>query len=248
MASLWTTSLLASRVLLVAIALSFAVPRLSGAGWEEGRAAFARKDYASAIREWLPLAREGHAESQLNLAFLYNQGLGVPVDHVKAAMWYLKAAEQGLAEAQAALATLYIHGLGVPQDYAEAYKWAQLAAVQGHPHGQFNLGAMYVSGFGVQRDYTKAASWFRKAAEQGDAAGQVNLGLLYAQGVGVPRDDVEALKWVLLAPRQTIDPAVGAPDIVALTREMDELLRKRMSPAQIAEAEKRAREWNAQGK
>src|SRR5712691_2337073 len=72
-----------------------AVAPFACAGWEEGQAAFARRDYALALREFLPLAKGGHAEAQLNVAFMYNQGLGVPVDHVVAAQWYLKAAEQG---------------------------------------------------------------------------------------------------------------------------------------------------------
>ena len=65
---------------------------------------------------------KGHLEAQLNLGFMYNQGLGVPQDNIEAAKWYRQAAEQGLAEAQAELGTLYFHGLGVPQDFFEAEK------------------------------------------------------------------------------------------------------------------------------
>jgi TPR repeat protein len=71
-----------------------AVPSLVHAGWEEGDAAFARGDYALALREFLPLAEAGDAEAQLNVAFFYNQGLGVPVNHGVALQWYRKAAEQ----------------------------------------------------------------------------------------------------------------------------------------------------------
>jgi hypothetical protein len=56
------------------------------AGWQEGHEAFARRDYAVAMRESLPLAQAGHAEAQLNIAFMHNQGLGVPVDHVDPAV------------------------------------------------------------------------------------------------------------------------------------------------------------------
>lgn len=218
------------------------------AGWQEGHAAFARRDYALALREWLPLARGGHAEAQLNVAFMYHQGLGVPVDHIVAAQWYLKAAEQGLAEAQAQLAVVYSQGLGVARNYAEAFKWSAKAAEQGHPQGQFNLGAFYANGLGVPRDYTKAAFWTRNAAEQGDAASQFNLAVLYAEGLGVPRDDVEALMWLLLAPLQFKDPAIsmparGAPDIASQAEAARDSLAARMSPAQIAEAQRRAREW-----
>ena len=181
---------------------------------------------------------------------MYNQGLGVPVDHVVAARWYLKAAKQGLPESQGQLAVVYLQGLGVAQNYAEALKWSTKAAEQGHPQGQFNLGAMYAAGLGVPRDYQKAALWTRKAAEQGDAAGQLNLAILYANGLGVPRDDVEALMWLLLTPRQTKDPSIamparGAPDIAAEAQAVRDSLVSRMKSAQIAEAQRRAREWKA---
>ena len=100
----------------------------------------------------------------------------------------------------------------------------------------------------MPRDYTKAAFWTRKAAEQGDAASQFNLAVLYSKGPGVPRDDVEALKWLLLAPRQFEDPAIrmparGAPDIASRGEAARKSLAARMTPAQIAEAQKRAQEW-----
>src|SRR3990172_4969563 len=104
------------RILLALLCL-LAVAPSAHAGWEEGGAAFARGDYALALREFLALAKEGNAEAQLNVAFFYNQGLGVPVDHGVAAQWYRKAAEQGLAEAQAQLAVVYSQGLGVARNY-----------------------------------------------------------------------------------------------------------------------------------
>lgn len=117
------TSLLAGMILL-------AVPGATWAGWEEGHAAFARRDYSSALREWMPLAESGHVEAQLNIAFMYNQGLGVPVDHGVARRWYHRAAEQGLAEAQAQLGVVYSQGLGVAPNYDEAVKWSTINSVR----------------------------------------------------------------------------------------------------------------------
>lgn len=238
------------RCLLAAAMILVSLAGPSSAGWQEGHAAYARRDYASALREWLPLAEGGHAEAQLNIAFMHNQGFGVPVNDAIAYRWYLRAAEQGLAEAQAQLAVVYLQGLGVAQDYAEAFKWSVKAAEQGHPQGQFNLGSIYAAGLGVPVDYKQAAFWSRKASEQGDAAAQVNLAVLYSEGRGVPRDDVEALMWLLLAPRQVKDPAIslpalGAPDIASLARAGRGHLSRRMTPAQIAEAQRRARAWKA---
>ena len=99
---------------------------------------------------------------------------------------------------------------------------------------------MYATGEGVPQDNTEAVRWFRQAAEQGDATAQVALGLMYDQGEGVPQDYVQAHKWVNLAAsrfssaeRELRDMAVQARNRVA----------SKMTPAQIAEAQRLAREW-----
>ncbi len=98
------------------------------AGWDEGVAAAKRGDYATAIREWRPLAEQGNANAQFNLGLMYDNGQGVPQDYAKALQWWRKAAEQGDAGAQYNLGVMYGNGLGVPQDDAQAHMWYDLAA------------------------------------------------------------------------------------------------------------------------
>ena len=98
------------------------------AGFYKGVAAYNRGDYATALRELRPLAEQGVAEAQLNLALMYANGRGVPQDYAEAMKWYRKAAEQGHAEAQVNLGIMYQNGKGVPQDYVQAYMWFNLAA------------------------------------------------------------------------------------------------------------------------
>ena len=107
----------------------------------------------------------------------------------------------------------------------------------GEATAQFSLGFLYANGQGVQQDYTQAIQWYRKAAEQGSVYAQFNLGFMYANGQGVPQDYVEAHKWVNLAAAR----ASGADQ----KRFADgrDALAKKMTPAQVAEAQKRAREW-----
>jgi len=217
-------------------------------GMEEGRAAFARKDYPAALREWLPLAEQGQPEAQLNIGFMYHEGFGVPIDDAKAAEWYLKAARQGFAEAQAEIGSAYFLGLGVPQDYRLALEWSQKAADQRHPHGEFNVGSIYINGLGVPRDFKKGVYWSRRAAEQGDAAAQLNLAVLLTEGAGVPKNDIEALMWLFVIPRQLKDPISiaaprGAPKLDDAVRELREVLLSRMTPSQIGESQRRAANW-----
>ena len=60
-------------------------------GWD----AYKNKDYATALREWKPLAEQGNADAQNNLGVIYNNGWGVMLDFVRAHMWFNIAASSG---------------------------------------------------------------------------------------------------------------------------------------------------------
>ena len=112
-------------------------------------------------------------------------------------------------------------------------KWYRLAAEQGNAEYQFKLGLMYGAGQGVPQDYDKAVKWFRLAAEQGKVEAQVGLGLMYESGTSVPQDYAEAHMWYNLAAARGSELGRKNRDIVA----------KKMTPTQIAEAQRLAREW-----
>jgi uncharacterized protein len=122
---------------------------------------------------------------------------------------------------------------GREEDHVRALKFLRPLAEQGDARAEQLLGTAYHYGHGVPESKVEAAKWYRKAAEQGYAQAQRNLGYLYQKGIGVLRDVVTADMWLNLA------AAAGESDAAD---ERDEL-EKRMSPAQIAEAEKLAREW-----
>src|SRR3990167_2084457 len=114
------------------------------ADFDAGKSAYDRGDYATAFREWKPLAEKGDAAlAQLYLGLMYAQGQGVPQDYAEAARWYRRAAEQGYDAAQFRLGMLYFEGEGFPQDYKEAMRWIRLAADQGLSDAQDSLGLMY---------------------------------------------------------------------------------------------------------
>ena len=99
------------------------------ADFDKGLAAAQSGDYATALREWKPLAEQGYASAQLNLGVMYNNGRGVPQDYETAVKWYTLAAEQGTAVAQYNLGTMYALGNGVIQDNVYAHMWLNIAAV-----------------------------------------------------------------------------------------------------------------------
>ncbi len=120
-------------------ALVFGTTAPAWAGWDEGLAAYDRGDYATALREWRPLAEQGHADAQNSLGFMYSSGHGVPWDYKAAAKWFRKAAEQGNVVAQSMLGFMYVLGQGLPQSFAEARRWLRKAADQGDADAQSML-------------------------------------------------------------------------------------------------------------
>ncbi len=84
-------------------------------------------------------------------------------------------------------------------------------------------------------DYETSLEELQSRAEQEDAEAQVNLGVMYAVGQGVPQDYQEAMKWFRLAADQGLEKAA----------KWLEVLEKEMTPAQLAEAQRLAREWKA---
>jgi uncharacterized protein len=81
-----------------------------------------------------------------------------------------------------------------------------------------------------RRDYATAVRLIRPLAEQGDATAQYNLGVFYDNGLDVPQDRVSAYMWFSLSAAQGKEGAATFRDLIA----------RRMTPAQIAEAQKLA--------
>ena len=167
--------------LLMALVVLTGLIGAGGAVWAQdlnkGMEAYKSGDYVTALKEWRPLADQGNAAAQYNLAFIYNYGnsdAGVTQDDAEAVKWFRKAAEQGHALAQHNLGYKYRKGEGVTQDDAEAVKWYRKAAEQGVAAAQLNLGVMYFSGEGVLQDMIAAHMWFNIAAENGDTVAEEN--------------------------------------------------------------------------
>ncbi len=154
-------------------------------------------------------------------------------DHAAAFPVFLRLAEAGDPAYQSLVGSAYSEGMGVPQNYQEAVRWMRRAAEQGYAVAQFNLGSMYSRGEGTLQDYREAVRWYRKATTQGDVDAMTNLGAIYFNGEGVPKDLIRAHMWSNLA------AAAGDTHKGVSNRD---LAASKMTPAQIAEAQRLARE------
>lgn len=143
-------------------------------------------------------------------------------------------AHRGDVGAQFWLGVAYQQGWPGKTDIQKALKWFRRAAARGNPDAQNSLGRMYEDGEGVEQNHILAAEWYRKAADHvpdlgGAGQGRNNLGLLYMKGLGVPKDYIQAYMWFSLANSGT----------------NLSYARAQMTPAQILEAERMAKEWKS---
>jgi TPR repeat protein len=245
------------RALLTALLMQLALAATAVAGpYEDATLAYKKGDYAAALRLYRPLAQRGNAEAQDALGGMYARGEGVPQDKAEALVWFQMAdserkgliafnatnyatalrifrplADRGQVLAEYVIGLMYANGQGVPQDFGQAMKWHRKAADQGEPKAQFSVGVMYFKGLGTAVNHAEAFKWYRRAADQGDPAAQYNLGAMYAKGEVVAQDKVTAAMWYTVAATARVRAAEAAKRQLA----------RSMSPAQLAEAEKRAR-------
>lgn len=158
-----------SRIAATSLVLALALTVLSAQAQADlAFESYNRGDYATALREWRPLAEQGNPGAQVFLGIMYADGKGVPKDNRQAVAWYRKAAEQGFSAAQHDLGRMYTKGIGVPQDDDQAVFWYRKAAEQGEAEAQALLGGMYVIGRGVPEDDVQGYAWLNLAAAQGN--------------------------------------------------------------------------------
>ena len=136
------------------------------ADYQDGINAYRERDFATALKEWMPLAEQGHAGAQLGVAFIYGAGRGVPKDVEEAARWFARAAAQNHPLGQYNMGYISENGEGVPQDIGLAFEWYAKASRQGLARAQRNLGVMYRDGKGVEADIVSAFMWLELATRQ----------------------------------------------------------------------------------
>lgn len=190
-------------------------------------------DHKEAVR-WYTKAAKSNPDAMHQMGFLEAMGYGSSKpDDKEALKWYLKAAEAGHVQSMFKVGFYYERGMGLKAaDLTEAFNWYKKAAEQNVLEAQLQLGRMYQTGQGTTQDYSEAVKWFRKAADAGFAPAQYAMGSAYSLGQGVNRDYIEAYKWLIIASNTGSDDA-------ARRRESMVTLYK-MTPAQVAEGEKRA--------
>ncbi len=120
-------------------------------------------------------AESGVLEAIFLMGTAYDEGLGRPIDHERAALWHRRAAERGHVLGAHNIGNQYSEGRGVAEDPALAVEWWTLAAEKGDAITQLRLGESYEAGRGVTLDLDAAWDWYARSAAAGNQDAQAAL-------------------------------------------------------------------------
>lgn len=112
-----------------------------------------RADYSTALKIWLPIAKEGDAAAQTYVGEIYEKGLGIMPDYAYAAQWYSKASDQGFARAQINLGHLYENGHGVEKDLTKALNFYRMASGLGLGDDQLQFASTLTASYVPRKTY-----------------------------------------------------------------------------------------------
>ena len=148
--------------------------------FERGDDAANAGDFTTALKEWKPLAENGHVKAQLGLGLIYLNGEGgIPKDNEEAEKWFKKAAEQGSLEAQLILGQRYYKGVDFEKDMEKGFAIISKLSTQGFAQAQFELGLIYNDRYTMLHDEVKASKLWIRSAEQGFTPAMRELGKKY---------------------------------------------------------------------
>jgi len=174
---------------------------------------------------------------------LYHRGF-----YAEAIAWWTAKAAQGDPGAAYHLGVEYMDGKVnvVQRDYDKARQFHMQAATAGDPRSMMDIGTMCEYGLGVTADLLQASQWYERSAKYGYGPGEYNFATLLETGDAGRKDEVEAFKFYVLAADQGLGGAPYDRTTNRVVRGGDgaiEMLAKRLTKAQIADATARAKSF-----
>jgi TPR repeat protein len=185
------------------------------------------KKYGEALKWYERAAAQGFRPSEMNLAQMYEKGIGVAQDTAEASKRYRRLAELGDGEARYRAARLAANAGDTP----EALKLYERGVRDGDWRSILDLGEIHEHGRGVpkdarralalyervagesrwarfkvgvlyletMKDYSKAEAWLRRSAADDHPGARNNLGWMHEKGLGMKVDYAAAREHYLAA-------------------------------------------------
>jgi TPR repeat protein len=169
------------------------------------------KKYDEALQWYNRAAAQGFQPAELNLAQMYEKGIGVAADKGEARRRYRRLASLGDGEARYRAASL----AAAAGDYGEAIALYERAVRENDWRAMLDLGQLYENGRGVPRDLARAVALYERA--EGSPWAHFKLGVLYLEGgENLPRDYAKARGWLQ---RSAGEGSAGARNNLGLMAE-----------------------------
>lgn len=149
----------------------------------------------------------------------------------KGIRFLLRSADLGDADAQFSIGHYYDSGEYLTKNPLLAEKYYRLSAAQNKIESMYNLAALLVDKKEPQYN-SEIMKLLISSALIGSVRSMTTLGIFYFRGVIAPADYVESYRWLNLASSRGDAEAQGMRNAIA----------GRMTPSQIAEAQKRSSE------
>ncbi|MCE9520924.1 MAG: sel1 repeat family protein [Alphaproteobacteria bacterium] len=172
---------------------------------------------------------------------LYRRG-----QYPEALAWWAEQAAKGDAGAARHLGVEYMDGKGnvVQRDYEKARQYHLQAARAGIAQSMMDLGAIYEHGLGVTPDLLEGARWYEWSAKYGYGPAQYNIATMLETGDAGRKDEIEAYMYYQLAAQQGMGGLsfdLKTNRVLADSESPIQQLRRRLTPAQFADATARAK-------
>lgn len=159
-----------------------------------------QQDYGKALSFYIESANQGNGYAMAMAGVFYQNGRGMPVDHMSARAWYKRALAAGYASAQGYLDALNASYPEYPVDLAAVITTPGGLTLNHvvNPTGEaaFSDAEMYLYGLCVEGSWTEALAINQQMADLGDVDAMARLGVQYAGGHGTVQDDTLALAWL----------------------------------------------------
>ena len=176
--------------------------------YEQGMKLFKQEKYKEALPLLLSAAETGHLDAVLQVALMYEKGLGMWFsDNKKALQWYFKAAKLKNTAAAIKVADAIYDG-----DYnataRQMLDFYLLAVKISDPKAIYKVARIYKNGFKeIPADDGKSLEYLQMAADLGMVEAMYDLGIRYDKGQGVPFNSQKALFWIRKAANAGYEPA-----------------------------------------
>ncbi len=163
-------------------------------------------DPSAAKSQFVKLIKDGYAPAYIELAEMYEKGIGVKANKRKAMRLYQSCAKiksftfsSAVTEAMYHLGRCFSDGMGKSPDLLKSLQWYSKASERGHSKAQYELALMYLNGTGIETNVTEAMKWMRFAAENRNLEALEFLGMAYINGQAGAPERKQAIEYLKMA-------------------------------------------------